>query len=152
MPVTSKGEHAFQSAPHAEFERGGKTLNILFDCISSCIFSQRDFAFNWMCCTQALCSLTNIFPLAMSQPTGGLVLNPSLQIQLLDSPRGGRGAAIPTKGIIDIIKLSVYSRKKCFCIINKCTVSNPYKPSVGYNLAHNDESDLALESWVGRFY
>lgn len=30
--------------------------------------------------------------------------------------------------------------------------SNPCKPSVGYNLACNDESDLALESWVGRFY
>lgn len=102
---------AFQSAPHAEFERGGKTLNILFDCISSCIFSHRDFAFNWMCCTQALCSLTNIFPLAMSQPTSGLALNPSQQIQLLDSPRGGRGTAISTKGIIDIIKLCVYSRK-----------------------------------------
>lgn len=91
---------------------GGKTLNILFDCISSCIFSHRDFAFNRMCYTQALCSLTNIFPLAMSQPTGGLALNPSQQIQLLDSPRGGRGAAISTKGIIDIIKLHVYRRRK----------------------------------------
>jgi len=50
------------------FEQGGKTLNILIDCISSCTFSQRSFAFNWMCCTQALCSLTNIFPSAMSQP------------------------------------------------------------------------------------
>ena len=45
MPVTSKGEHE-QSAPHAKSERGGETLNILFDCISSCIFSRRDFAFN----------------------------------------------------------------------------------------------------------
>lgn len=48
----------------------------------------------------------------MSQPTGGLALNPSQQIQLLDSPRGGRGAAISTKGIIDIIKLHVYRRRK----------------------------------------
>lgn len=47
----------------------------------------------------------------MSQPTGGLVLNPSQQIQLLASPRGGRGTAISTKGIIDTIKRSVYSRK-----------------------------------------
>lgn len=86
----------------------------------------------------------------MSQPTGGLALNPSQQIQLLDSPRGGRGAAISTKAIIDIIKLSVYSRKS-ICTINKRMVSI-HKPSVGYNLAHNDESDLALESWVGRFY
>lgn len=79
-----------------------------------------------MCCTQALCSLTNIFPLAMSQPTGGLVLNPSQQIQLLDSPRGGRGAAISTKGIIDIIKL--FTVEKAFCIINKCMVSIPISP------------------------
>lgn len=87
----------------------------------------------------------------MSQPTGGLVLNPSQQIQLLDSPRGGRGAAISTKGIIDIIKLSVYSRKGI--LYHKQMYGfNSYKPSVGYKLAHNDESDLALESWVGRFY
>lgn len=86
----------------------------------------------------------------MSQPTGGLVLNPSQQIQLLDSPRGGRGAAISTKGIIDIIKLSVYSRKSI--LYHKQMYGfDPYN-SVGYNLAHNDESDLALESWVGRFY
>ncbi len=108
----------------------GKTLNILFDCISNCIFSQRDFAFNWMCCTQALCSLTNIFPLATSQPTGGLALNPSQQIQLLDSPRGGRGAAISTKGIIDIIKLSVYSRNSIL-YHKQMYGSNPCKPSVG---------------------
>lgn len=100
---------AFQGALPVEFERGGKTLNILFDWISSCIFTQRDFTFNSVCCTQALCSLTNISPLAASQPDGGLALNPSQQIQRLDSPRGGRGAAISTKGIIDIIKLSVYS-------------------------------------------
>lgn len=66
----------------------------------------------------------------MSQPTGGLVLNPSQQIQLLDSPRGGRGAAISTKGIIDIIKLSVYSRKSI--LYHKQMYGfNPYKPSVG---------------------
>lgn len=84
----------------------------------------------------------------MSQPTGGLVLNPSQQIQLLDSPRGGRGAAISTKGIIDIIKLSVYSRRSI--LYHKQMYGfNPCKPSVGCNLAHNDESDLAQESRVG---
>lgn len=91
----------------------------------------------------------------MSQPTGGLALNPSQQIQLLDSPRGGRGAAISTKGIIDIIKLRVYRRrkkKKSILYHKQMYGSNPCKPSVGYNLACNDESDLALESWVGRFY
>lgn len=36
---------AFRSALHAECVRGGKTLNILFDCLSSCIFSPRDFFF-----------------------------------------------------------------------------------------------------------
>lgn len=44
----------------------------------------------------------------MSRPTGGLVLNPSEQIQQRDSPEGGRRAAISTKGII---KLSVYNIK-----------------------------------------
>lgn len=127
---------------------GGETLNILFDCISSCIFSHRDFAFNRMCCTQALCSLTNIFPLAMSQPTGGLVLNPSQQIQHLDSPRGGRGSVISTKGIIDIIKLCVYRRKCFLCHKQMCGLN----PSHSYNLTYNDESDLAPWSWVGRFY
>lgn len=64
-----------------------------------------------MCCTQALCSLANIFPLAVSQPTGGLVLNPLQQMQLPDSPRGGRVAAISTKGIIDTIKLFTERRE-----------------------------------------
>lgn len=64
----------------------------------------------------------------MSQPTGGLVLNPSQQIQLLDSPRGGRGAAIPTKGIIDNIKLSVYSRKKSILYHKQMYDGNPYSP------------------------
>lgn len=48
----------------------------------------------------------------MSQPTGGLILNPSQQIQLADTPRSRRGAATSTKGIIDIINLSVYRRNK----------------------------------------
>lgn len=86
----------------------------------------------------------------MSQPTGGLVLNPSQQIQLLESPRGGRGAAISTKGIIDVIKL--FTVEKNILYYKQMYGFNPYKPSVGHNLAHNDESDLALEGWVGRFY
>lgn len=90
----------------------------------------------------------------MSQPTGGLVLNPSQQIQLLGLPRGGRGAAISTKGIIDIIKLFIVEkrRRKSILYHKQMYGFNPYKPSVGYNLAHNDKSDLALEGWVGRFY
>lgn len=48
----------------------------------------------------------------MSQPTGGLELNPSQQIQLLASPRAGWGAAICTKGIIDTIKL--FTEEKAF--------------------------------------
>lgn len=67
----------------------------------------------------------------MSQPTGGLVLNPSQQIQLLALPRGGRGAAISTKGIIDIIKLSVYTRKNILHCKQMYNI-NPCKPFVGY--------------------
>lgn len=72
-----------------------------------------------MCCTQALCSLTNIFPLAVSQPTSGVfTLNPSQQIQL-DTPRSGREAAIRTKGIIDTIKLFTVGGGIILNIINK---------------------------------
>lgn len=81
----------------------------------------------------------------MSQPTGGLVLNPSQQIQLVDSPRGGRGTAISTKGIIDIIKLSVYSRKRI--LYHKQMYGfNLYKPSHGDNLTLMMKPDLALKS------
>lgn len=156
MPVTVKRRAwAFQSAPHAESERGlGKTLNIPFDYISSCILSHRDFAFNRMCCTQALCSLTNISPLATSQPTGGLVLNPSQQIQLRDPPRTGRGSGIATKGIIDSIKLSVYSRKGILYHQLMYAFHNPARVFVGSNLVATVMMivTLHLESRLGRFY
>lgn len=82
----------------------------------------------------------------MSQPTGGLVLNPSQQIQLLGSPRGGQGAATTTKGIIDTIKLSVYSRGKKSILYHK----QMYGTSPDND--NNDKSDFVLKSWVGRFY
>lgn len=78
----------------------------------------------------------------MSQPTGGLVLNPSQQIQLLHSPRGGRGTAISTKGIIDIIKLSIY-RRKTVLYHKQMYGFSPYKPSH----INNHKSDLRELGW-----
>lgn len=57
----------------------------------------------------------------MSQPTGGLVLNPSQYFQLQDPPRGGRVSAISTKEIIDSIKMCTV--EEALCIINKCLPS-----------------------------
>lgn len=63
---------------------------------------------------------------------------------------GGREAAAFTKGIMGIIKL--FTVEKGLLYHKQTYGFGPFKPSAGYNLARNDESDLAAESWVGRFY